>query len=98
MFALTRSNCVFGTLKTLADHFTASLYQTALDVTASSKLKNRFGCTTNTLTHTDTSIKQTLRIPVYTGVGRWRWLQFNQREDLHPGCRTLPDSERALRP
>lgn len=37
-------------------------------------------------------------VAVCTGMGRWRWLQFNQREDLHPGRRTLPDPEGAVRP
>lgn len=32
------------------------------------------------------------------GVGRWCWPQFYQREDLHPGRRTLPGPEGAARP
>lgn len=31
-------------------------------------------------------------------MGRRRRLQFNQREDLHPGRRTLPDPQGAVRP
>lgn len=36
--------------------------------------------------------------PVCTGVGRWRRLQFHQRQDLHPGRGALPDPEGAVRP
>lgn len=48
--------------------------------------------------HPLTDRKRLKTIPVCAGLG-WRcWLQFNQREDLHPGHRTLPDPEGAVRP
>lgn len=47
----TQVKCVFGTLRTLANRFTAWLYRTAPDVTAWSKLKTRWIHSTKKHTH-----------------------------------------------
>lgn len=62
----TQVKCVFGTLRTLANRFTAWLYRTAPDVTAWSKLKTRWIHSTNKHTHkTHKSPTNALRGPLF---------------------------------
>lgn len=62
----TQVKCVFGTLRTLANRFTAWLYRTAPDVTAWSKLKTRWIHSTKKHTHkTHKSPTNALRGPLF---------------------------------